>query len=1396
MAVDVLGPLEVDAGPLPRRERAILASLVVRRGLPVEPDELADAAWGESPPATWRQQVKTSVAEIRSRLGREAIQTVVGGYVFTGEPSSIDAVRFEALVADAREQSVRGEPDRAVDAYRRALALWRGRAFADVSQWPPGAAEGSRLEQLRLSVEEELLEMRLAAGDARSIVQEAEGLVRAQPLREDRWAILATALYQTNRQADALNALRAAREQLDAELGIDPGARLQALETAILRQDPALTSPARVSATDASCPYVGLRAFDADDAEIFFGRASEIATILERVRPGGVATITGPSGSGKSSVLRAGVVASLARRGTSTRVIHPDEAGLATLRAAVFGGAPVDVVAIDQFEEVLHLTADAAAGFATAVRDYLASGGAVALTIRSDSLDAASTLPRIGAAIGRDVLVMGALSTEGLREAIEEPARRAGLRLETGLVELLLRDAGDRAAALPHLSHALVETWARRVGSTLTVDGYEAAGGIAGSIAQAAEECFQALPPPDQAVCRAVLLRLVDRSPDGTTSRRRVATKSLLEDAVRTRVVEQLIATRLLTIDDDSIVIAHEAVASAWPRLDRWLDDDAEGVRLLRRLEADALAWEGADRPPDELLHGARLQATLDWRDKTRPDLTLVERAYLDESAAQADSERRALEDRAAGDRRQNRRLRFALGGAAGLLCIALVSGGIAVVRGSDALRAEDDARIEAVSASAAALVASNRDLAALLAAELHERYPADPRARAALFTVLSAPDSPTTKIAFATDDRIAAAVIPGTSEALAVVDGPGDEPARAQVWDLQTGERARTLPAELPDNPTSRSGVVHIDPTGRSAVVLTPTWTAGMQGSCCATAVSVVDLRSGELRGPPEEIRWLPGSHAAFAADGTTVAFGNVRARHPIWLDLETLALTSESPVSSATPPDTGRLGAVEALGDGTVAAARQGGIDIYDPLTREVVRTVDVPGHVFQWSIARDDAGMLLSSGDGGIARLDPTDGSALWVREDADRCESIVPVPERDTFVCLAAEPWEGRIEDGRPTGRRFDAYGASLRTADVAGDGALVLVNDRPGPFVQRFPLDATGPITTRIAEGEVAIGGFVDEDTIITTLSYDPDWVTQPTETLRNVETDREVGPSAPDVNVVARGIVARWGKLSVTPPLSDIPASRAWEVTGEPITTVDLTFPVPGGPGPLSFAIYDEWIAPFDPETGKATGVLIDFAEKDLVFGANALSINEIPGENRAVLTWNDKQEAETVTAVYDLTTGEEIARGLEGDTASIPLHDGRIVSASANGLRLSSPLLEPLRTAPKPIAAGAEFELSDDGKTLLLTGSDGAALYDAETLTSLGSAAAVQPLYGPGAYLSPSGERMVTNRADGILLWDLDPDHMVEAVCRMVGRDFTPTEWRTYFGEAEQKPTCPGADR
>lgn len=261
MVLKVLGPLETTNDPLSPRERAILSALVVRVGRAVSPSELADAWWGGDVPRTWEQQVRNSVARIRSRLGKDCVRTIGVDYLLGLDADAIDSVRFERLVSAARAHALRLEHDRAVDAYTRALALWRGAPLQDVAKWEPAIAEAMRLGGIRASAEEELLEARLAIGDHRAVIPDAERLLRDDPLREDRWAILALANYRSGRQAEAFALLRAARQRLADELGIEPGARLTELELAMLRQDPVLDAPAPSVTADATCPYPGLRAF-------------------------------------------------------------------------------------------------------------------------------------------------------------------------------------------------------------------------------------------------------------------------------------------------------------------------------------------------------------------------------------------------------------------------------------------------------------------------------------------------------------------------------------------------------------------------------------------------------------------------------------------------------------------------------------------------------------------------------------------------------------------------------------------------------------------------------------------------------------------------------------------------------------------------------------------------------------------------------------------------------------------------------------------------------------------------------------------------------------------------------------------------------------------------------
>ena len=210
---------------------------------------------------------------------------------------------------------------RAIDVLERAASLWSGAAYSDLGEWPAAIVEAERLEEIRTSAEEDLQAARLEAGEHRAVVPDAERLVRADPLRERRWAILVTALYRSGRQADALATLRSARERLADELGVEPGAELVALESAILHQDASLVIPPEPQLTSGDCPYRGLQPFGTDDAEEFFGRDADIQAALARLAGSPFLAVSGASGCGKSSLVLAGLVPALRARGDTVVVL-------------------------------------------------------------------------------------------------------------------------------------------------------------------------------------------------------------------------------------------------------------------------------------------------------------------------------------------------------------------------------------------------------------------------------------------------------------------------------------------------------------------------------------------------------------------------------------------------------------------------------------------------------------------------------------------------------------------------------------------------------------------------------------------------------------------------------------------------------------------------------------------------------------------------------------------------------------------------------------------------------------------------------------------------------------------------------------------------------------------
>jgi predicted ATPase/DNA-binding SARP family transcriptional activator len=224
--------------------RALLVLLLLQPNEVVPSERLIDQLWGGEPPSTAANALQVYVSRLRKLLGREAVVTRAPGYQLLVEPDRVDALRFERLIEEARDSLAEARPDAALRSLEEAQSLWQGAPLSDFVYEPFAQNEINRLEELRLTALEESFEARLALGRGADLVAELEQLVAEHPLRERLRGQLMVALYRSGRQAEALELYQETRRHLVDELGIEPSPTLQRLETAILRQDPALEAPA------------------------------------------------------------------------------------------------------------------------------------------------------------------------------------------------------------------------------------------------------------------------------------------------------------------------------------------------------------------------------------------------------------------------------------------------------------------------------------------------------------------------------------------------------------------------------------------------------------------------------------------------------------------------------------------------------------------------------------------------------------------------------------------------------------------------------------------------------------------------------------------------------------------------------------------------------------------------------------------------------------------------------------------------------------------------------------------------------------------------------------------------------------------------------------------------
>ncbi|ANN18886.1 hypothetical protein SD37_26855 [Amycolatopsis orientalis] len=1153
-------------------------------------------------------------------------------------------------------------------------------------------------------------------------------------------------------------------------------------------------------ASESACPYRGLVAFEPEHARWFFGRERLTAELVARLAssPDGMPlAVFGASGAGKSSLLKAGLVPSIARgalpaAGSASwpvllltptarpaqalaqgvaKTLGASEADLReaidqgtfgqALRVALGTGGTRLVLVVDQFEEIFTLC-ESETERESVIKALCGADTPTVLGVRADFYPHCLAYPELLAIVTRNQFAVGAMTREEVVDTITRPAEKAKLTVEPGLVELLLRDlgiteAGYEPGALPLLSHALLTTWQQRDGDRLTVAGYELTGGINRAVAETAERVYTQLDETAREVARRLLLRLVRVGDEGWDTRRRADRESLLEQDAALVAMEAFAAARLLVLDRTTVEITHEALLRAWPRLRGWLDADRAGLRVRQRLTEAAETWDQHERATSLAYRGTVLAGARSWASAHRDEVTALERDFL---AASEREEHKGV--------RRLRRLVVAL---SVFVVLTTIAGGVAIVQRQQALTERDQATSRQAGERAAALLATDPSLAGQLALAAY-RIADTAAARGALLSTFADPYP--TRLHGGGDQLDTLAL---RADGNLLVTGGGD--GLIQLWDGEHAEPTSTLPN------AGRVAGLAISPDGR------------LLATAASGGVSLWDVADPAR---PERLAPLqPGARAVrFSPDGKTLV----------------TAATAEQPTRLWNVSDPRHPA------ESTALRGHDGEVNTVEfSQTAPLLVTGGEDGQVIAWD-TRDSrpqviaklgspvSGLTLSRDGRTLALADET--HSLWLcAVDGTQIGAPASFPGPDALVRGMAFTRDGtRLAVGANDGvirfmdvasRRelsrltqpnrvralaFSEDDSVLATASSAGRSYLwhLPVSNRAGHDspLQTVSLDAGSGLVATTARQDARV------------LLWRTDWSgLAPMSTLSGHAEDVErtvFGPGARLLATSSRDRTVRlWDLADPTRPVAlgvlrgfvDTATAVAWSPDGRTLATGDdngdlMLWDVTDPRSPVKLATLTDNFRDVNAVAFSADG-------KQLASG----------NSDRTVRLWDlaDRAKPRQVAKLSGFT---EAVMGVAFSSDA-----GRLAAASLDHTARLWNLAD--RSEPATIAGHAGplgyVAFSPDDRTLVTTSTDrDTRLWD---VTDPRHPALTATLQSPRAAVTnlvflPDGRRIAAETGEHVIrFWNTDIEVAARRICELSGTPITRQEWAEQFGDYAYSPPC-----